>query len=192
MQETFVDYYEVLQISRNAEPETIQRVYRMLATKLHPDNLHTGDLDAFIALNEAYEILSNPESRAAYDARHDARRSEPLEVFETSDFAVGVDGEANRRLGILCLLYGRRRTDVDYPGLSLLDLEAMMATPREHLLFAAWYLREKQHVRLDDRSNLMITADGVDYVEKNLPSNGILYRLLKAGSNAQAEPMAEV
>ena len=37
------DYYEVLQISSNAEPETIQRIFRMLAQRYHPDNKDTGD-----------------------------------------------------------------------------------------------------------------------------------------------------
>src|SRR4051812_13398865 len=39
----FVDYYELLQISPNAEPETIHRVYKMLAQRYHPDNPETGD-----------------------------------------------------------------------------------------------------------------------------------------------------
>lgn len=188
MPEDFVDYYETMQISPNAEPDTIHRVYRMLATKLHPDNPRTGDLKMFVRLNEAYQVLSDPQQRKAYDSEHDQRKSQPIEVFETNAFVMGVDGEANRRLGILCLLYNRRRADGDNPGLSLLELEALMSTPREHLLFASWYLREKQLVRMDERSNLQITAEGVDHVEKNLPSNEMLYRLLKTGSSAQAEP----
>ena len=188
MEESFVDLYEVMQISPNAEPETVQRVYRMLATKLHPDNTETGDLNAFVLLNQAYETLSNPETRAAYDVEYTTRRTEPLKIFDTREFAIGLDGEANRRLGILCLLYGRRRADGDNPGVSVLELEALMGTPREHLLFATWYLREKQFVRLDDRSSLLITAEGVDHVEQNLRSNRVVYRLLKEGTNAQMKP----
>ena len=41
--QAFVDYYEVLQISQNAELETIKRVFKMLAVRLHPDNPATGD-----------------------------------------------------------------------------------------------------------------------------------------------------
>jgi len=43
--------------------------------------------------------------RAAYDASYAARNSEPISLFELKEFAAGVDGEANRRMGILCLLY---------------------------------------------------------------------------------------
>ena len=188
MEDIFVDLYEVMQINRNAEPETVQRVFRMLASKLHPDNTRTGDLDAFVKLNQAYEILSNPETRAVYDIEHETRRSEPLKIFDTREFAAGFDGESNRRVGVLCLLYGRRRADGDNPGVSLLELEALMGTPREHLLFTTWYLREKEFVRLDDRSSLLITAEGVDHVEKHLQSNQVVYRLLKEGTNAQMTP----
>jgi curved DNA-binding protein CbpA len=186
MGDTFVDHYEVMQISPNAEPETIHRVFRMLATKLHPDNPETGSLDSFIVLNRAYEVLSDPEQRTAYDADYAAKRCEPLKIFDTRDFAMGLDGEPNRRLGILCLLYGRRRADADNPGVSLLELESLMGTPREHLLFASWYLREKQLVRLDERSSLLITAEGVDFVEKNLTSNTVIYRLLKEATKSHA------
>ena len=43
-----VDYYEFLQISRNADPDTIRRVYRFLAARFHPDNPETGDSDKFM------------------------------------------------------------------------------------------------------------------------------------------------
>jgi DnaJ-domain-containing protein 1 len=47
------DFYELLQISPNAEPETIHRVYRLLAQRHHPDNSQTGDAARFRALVEA-------------------------------------------------------------------------------------------------------------------------------------------
>ena len=56
----FIDYYELLQISPNAELETIQRVYKMLATRYHPDNPETADQDRFVPLTHAYETLSDP------------------------------------------------------------------------------------------------------------------------------------
>ncbi|MEJ5370304.1 MAG: J domain-containing protein, partial [Bryobacteraceae bacterium] len=64
----FVDYYELLQISPNAEPETITRVYRILAARFHPDNPHTGDAEKFQLLRKAYQVLSDPQRRAEYDA----------------------------------------------------------------------------------------------------------------------------
>lgn len=186
MADDFVDYYELMQVSPHAELETIQRVFRLLASRYHPDNPETGDLAKFIGLNSAYEVLSNHETRAGYDLDWTLRRGEPMKVFELKEFASGIDGEANRRMGLLCLLYNRRRTDLQEPGLSILDLEALMAFPREHLLFTIWYLKEKNLATQDDKSSYVITAEGVDYVESHLPKHNVLYKLLKAAENGTA------
>jgi hypothetical protein len=62
-----LDCYEAMQLSPNADAETISRVYRLLAARYHPDNRETGDSEKFIRLSEAYQILSDPEKRARYD-----------------------------------------------------------------------------------------------------------------------------
>lgn len=64
----FRDYYEVLGVSRNAGQEEIQRAYRKLARKYHPDvNKEPGAEEKFKEINEAYEVLRDPEKRAKYD-----------------------------------------------------------------------------------------------------------------------------
>jgi curved DNA-binding protein len=194
--EPFIDFYELMQISPRAEMETIQRVYRMLASRYHPDNPQTGDADRFLKLTQAYQILVNRETRAAYDLSYQLRNAQPLSVFELKEFAAGIDGEANRRMGILCLLYNRRRSDPDNAGMSILDLENLMSFPREHLMFTLWYLKESQLIRQDESTNFVIAGQGVDYVEKNLPSNTILYHLIKAAEvgnvdRSEAEPDQE-
>ena len=179
--EEFVDYYELMQISPHAEPATLQRVYRMLAARYHPDNPETGDTDKFVALQKAYAVLSDPAARAEYDQKAEKQEAAPLPIFEMKEFVIGIDAEVHRRLGALCLLYTRRKNDPDSPGLSVLDLETRMALPREHLEFTIWYLRDKGFVRRDDTSNdILITGEGVDFVEKNLPVNQIVRKLLKA------------
>ena len=62
-----IDYYEVLQVSPNADPDTIHRIYRLMAQRFHPDNQETGDDTRFRAIHEAYTILSDPQKRAGYD-----------------------------------------------------------------------------------------------------------------------------
>ena len=176
----FVDYYELLQISPNAEIETVHRVFRMLATRFHPDNSETGDTDKFLALNKAYETLSDPKARGEYDALYTHRTVEPNELFELKEFSLGIDAEANRRMGILCLLYNRRRSNPEDPGLSILEFESMMTFPREHLMFTVWYLKEQNFIRQDDKSDYVISSGGVDYVEANLTKNKLAYRLLNS------------
>jgi hypothetical protein len=62
-----LDCYEVMQLNRHADRQTISRVYRMLAARYHPDNRETGNSEKFLRLSEAYQILSDPEKRARYD-----------------------------------------------------------------------------------------------------------------------------
>ena len=71
-----LDYYEVLQVSSNAEPDTIQRVYRLLAQRFHPDNRDSGNDARFREIHEAYTVLSDPEKRARYDIHYQQRRQE--------------------------------------------------------------------------------------------------------------------
>jgi len=62
------DYYKILQVDPDAEPEVIGAVYRRLAAKYHPDVNRSPDAERRMkALNEAYEVLSSPQKRAQYD-----------------------------------------------------------------------------------------------------------------------------
>jgi len=185
----FVDYYELLRVSPGAEIESIQRVHRALAARYHPDNLETGDLERFLRVNEAFKVLSEPEQRKTYDANYKVRKENPMPIFLTKEFTEGVDGEINRRVGLLCLLYTQRRTNQLNPALSVLEIEQVMFIPREHLYFTVWYLKAKRCIQQDDRSSLMITAEGIDFLEANLPQHKAMYKMLEAadaGSSRQS------
>jgi curved DNA-binding protein len=64
----FKDYYEIMGVKREATQEEIKRAYRKLARKYHPDvSKESGAEEKFKELGEAYEVLKDPEKRAAYD-----------------------------------------------------------------------------------------------------------------------------
>src|SRR6202050_3931657 len=174
-----VNYYDLFQINPRAELETIERVYRLLAARYHPDNQNTADRKRFRVLSEAYAVLRDPVKRKEYDRQFEVRQAQPLPIFLGKEFTEGIDSEAKIRIGVLCLLYSKRRANPDFAALSLLDMENIMAFPRERLLFALWYLRAKRFVVQDDRSSFIISAEGVDYLESQLPTNQILYKIFR-------------
>jgi curved DNA-binding protein CbpA len=179
---TETDFYETLQISPNADPETIHRVHRIMAARFHPDNPETGDLEKFLVMRAAYQVLSDPVRRREYDMARQLEAARPDPIFALKDFVIGIDAEKNRRLGVLSLLYNQRRGDTEHPGVQMLELEKRMAIPREHLEFTIWYLRSKKFIAVDDTSAYTLTALGADYVEENAPTNPLLEQLLRQRS----------
>lgn len=176
------NYYEFLQISPNAESDTIHRVYRFLAVRFHPDNPDTGDAEKFLLLKQAYDVLSDPARRCAYDV--DCQKADPEEVplSTTIDFMDSIEGEFNRRLAVLALLYFRRRSTPESPEVSLIEVESRMGFPRDYLEFTTWYLQKKGFITRADNSAFTLTAAGVDFVETQRVRIPILNKLLTNGS----------
>ena len=166
-----VDYYEVLQVSESAEPETVNRVYRLLAQRYHPDNQESGNEARFREITEAYHILSSPEKRAQYDATYQQRRKDRWRLVSAgpqseNDFEM----EQVARLTVLEALYTKRRVEPQNPGSYLLELEKMLGRPREHLEFTIWFLNQKKLINTDD-ARMYLTADGAEYLEETYRSN---------------------
>jgi curved DNA-binding protein CbpA len=185
------DHYEVLQISKNADADTIQRVFRLLARRFHPDNPTTGNEARFRQIHEAYLVLSDPEKRAAYDVRHETLRQERWRFVQTgppsdNDFAL----EQHVRWLVLEILYSRRRTEPERTGMSYLELSQLLGRPREHMEFTIWYLIHRGFVSRGDQSSLNITVDGVDFLETNPRMN--LQRLRLAERHPQTYSYGDV
>ena len=161
-----VDHYEVLELCRNANPDTIQRVSRILAKRYHPDNIETGNAELFREVMEAARVLSNPELRAAYDAQLAVQSQNRFKIFETWQTSRGVEAEKRKRKGILALLYGRRLTDPQHPSLALRDLEELLDCPREHLEFSLWFLKESKWIKRAENGRYEITCQGVLIAEE--------------------------
>ena len=96
----FRDYYATLGVDRDATPEQVKRAFRRLARKYHPD-LNAGDRDAeerFKAVNEAYEVLGNADTRRKYDELgadwklYEHARAAGRDPFVQDPFAGGAPG----------------------------------------------------------------------------------------------------
>jgi len=129
------DYYEVLGVSRSATREEIKKAYRRLARQYHPDVSDAPDAEArFKEINEAYEVLSDPEKRATYDRfghagpggvgfGFDFGFRDPFEIFEEV-FGRGFGFRTSTRRG------PRRGADLRY-DLHLTFEEAVFGCEKE-------------------------------------------------------------
>jgi len=162
------DYYEILRVGPQADEDTIDRVYGTLADRFHPDNPRTGDPETFLRLREAYETLSDPAKRAEYNGLRQYTKGAARFWLRGREFFDGVKGGQNRRLAVLCLLYRKRISTHESPGLTILDLERLTGCTREELTYALWYLCEKRWSTIGEFTAYSITADGFDVVESKL------------------------
>ena len=161
------DYYEDLQISPNADMEMIERVFRILAKRYHPDNAETGNTEKFNVLYKAYQVLSDPEKRAAFDAKYEQMRTERWKIVEEASQSDGFEQDERIRQGVLSLLYVARRQDALNPGMGIMEFEKVLGCPQHHMEFHLWYLKEKGWIVRTDTGGYAITADGVDKMAKN-------------------------
>jgi hypothetical protein len=164
--DAFVDYYELLQVSANADDDTIHRVFRHLAKKHHPDVPERGNRALFDRLVEAHRTLTDPETRAAYDAKYQRYWNQTWKVVSDAADGVGVLDDAEIRERILSLFYAQRRRSPRQPGMGEMEVSRLVGCPPDHVDFHLWYLREKGWIQRLDNGMLAVTADGVDEVER--------------------------
>lgn len=201
-EQTFVDHYEVLQVSQNADAETVERVYRLLAKRYHPDNASSGDETRFREVREAFEVLSDPERRARFDVRYDDQTGARWRIFSQEE-ALN-DHQRDQRIfhGVLSLLYAARRRDPQTGGLGAMHLEETLGVPREHLEFPMWYLKQRGLVETLPSGMYAITIAGIDWLghdDRSVPDNRLLPKATVAtptengahanANGAHADPM---
>jgi curved DNA-binding protein CbpA len=177
-----LDYYEFLQISPHADSDTIHRVYKFLAARFHPDNPESGDPEKFFLLKGAYDVLSDPDRRSAYDADYKPEHTAQSPLSDSVDFMDHMQGELNRRLAVLAVLYYQRRANPFAPEVSLAEVEERMGFPRDYLDFTMWYLSRKGYITRADNSDFTLTVEGVDFVESQRVSMPVLNKLLTNGN----------
>lgn len=174
------NHYEILELSANANQDTIERMFRYLATKHHPDS--GGDKEVFSTLLKAFEILRDPAARSAYDATLQQQKQENKKLVEHAREA-GPDAVVRHQL--LQLFYARRRHAVGSPALGSMTIEKEMDISEEMLNFHLWFFREKGWIKREEDGGLAITAAGVERVEA-----GEMRAKKQARINAQQDTIA--
>ena len=163
----FVDYYELLQLSPNADADTIERIFRHHAKKSHPDNAETADNERFQQIVDAHRTLGDPETRAGYDAKYQNYWNSKWKLASEAGDGSAFGDDQKTRERLLSLLYIQRRRNLKSPGLGELDVARLLCTPFELVEFHLWYLKAKGWVERLETGQLAITSLGVDQVEQN-------------------------
>jgi len=184
----FQDHYKVLEIDPKSNLEAIQKAYGKLAQKYHPNNTQSGDQTKFDAVNLAYEVLSDSGLRTEFDKLRSGGEEKTEFNFSGLGFFAALGHETALRAAVLCILYDRRRLKPFTPGLSMRRVEAILETTSEGLNFALWYLKQRNLVTSDDKSNLLITVEGMDYLESNPPTPESIMPLIRAIGLAKLQP----
>jgi curved DNA-binding protein len=179
----YKDYYQTMGVARDASADDIKRAYRRLARKYHPDVSKEKDAEArFKELGEAYEVLRDPEKRAAYDALGTRRPGEDFRPPPEWEFDYGarVDPDAHSDFfeQLFGGLGGRRRGSfrsrgVDTAGQVEVTLEEAYSGTERRLTL--------QRVAVDERGqpqpatqqlNVRIPAGVVDGQQVRVPAQG--------------------
>ena len=172
------DLYEILEISPNASQKTIERMYRYLAQRYHPDREGTGDADQFDRVVKAYSTLKDPENRAAYDSHRKSNVDYQWSLVEEAGDNHNFEKDNLIQERILSVLYTKRKRDARQPGLGNFELEQSTGCPHEMLEFHLWYLKDKGWIMRMEDGSVAITADGVDQSLSRHQHNGTQNKLI--------------
>jgi curved DNA-binding protein CbpA len=180
----FVDCYEILEISPNADSGAIERMFRYHAQRYHPDNRDTGDRLRFDEIVEAHSTLRDPIKRAQYDIRHKNHSGFRWRLAEEAGGSKGTVRDVDVQAKILSILHVKRRQNVSDPGIGDLELERLLGCPAEQLMFHIWYLKEKGWIGRTENGMLAITVEGVDRAHSEHDRKTISKKLLSDHSGS--------
>ena len=119
--------------------------------------------------------------RAEYDALCRQEAVEPSPLSNSVDFLDSVEGEMNRRVAVLAVLYFKRRANPRFPEVSLAEIERRMGFPRDYLDFTTWYLVKKCFISKADNSDFSLTSEGVVFIDTQRSNLPVLNNLLTVG-----------
>ena len=107
------------------------------------------------------------------------------------DFFDSLERQYSQRAAIMSILYDRRQKKPYRPSLSVRNLDNMIDMSPDEMSFALWYLKQRGLVRSDDKSNLQITVDGMDFLEARQPAAETVLPFIKASAVAPSAKPAK-
>ncbi|MBK7837185.1 MAG: J domain-containing protein [Candidatus Obscuribacter sp.] len=187
-----LNYYDLLQVNRDAHGTIIRYAYRFLAAMYHPDNAETGDAEKFRIITDAWRTLSDEGKRAAYDMSLGAQQQSGQQqagaagsAQQPANFSsragmpkmptTGVAfNETEMRIAMLQILYTQRKKKCSTGGASAkMMMDILNTDDMAEMEFNLWYLREKGLIEMGERL-FMISMKGVDYLIDSLSKTQIL------------------
>ena len=187
----FSNPYVVFGIERTASNDAIHKRYQELVKLFHPQKGESPDAEQFKAINDAYEVLTDPYGRKTLDDMLDGpQQDKSAPVFLVEEIVSSLPDQIGRRSTILAVLYDRRRQKPNRPGVSFRNLEMMLGWTPDQLELTLWYLKQRELVTADDKSNLLVTANGMDYMENHTPTLEAVMKYIKPKA-AEAETAEE-
>lgn len=165
--QSFIDYYDILEVSPDCDAKILESAYHHLAKKYHPDHTRSADTRKFNAVIEAYKVLRDHEQRAKYNHIYSQNmgysfKSSSIDEIEIGETSALNDADAHAK--ILMHLYKKRREDAQKAGVVGYYLQDLLNCSDEHFEFHKWYLKEKGFIVLTEQGTLAITIEGVDHV----------------------------
>ncbi|MBI1356663.1 MAG: DnaJ domain-containing protein [Acidobacteria bacterium] len=185
----FVDYYEFLMVSPQADRAMVEWAVRLMLTRYGKKNEQQSDPEKYELVKEAYRTLADPKRRAAYDKereQHLAQARGPQGGSSGNVLPVRLEGEpldpatvqvelnagiedvlTQKRLrqAIMSTLYDVMITRPRNPELGRAEIARAIQVRIDETEFAIWYLRERELLRTTNQGLYAITTDGVDWVE---------------------------
>ena len=183
----FQDHYAVLGIDPKSNNDAIQKAYMDLAAKCNPRGGAKPDKEKFEAVSLAFEVLLDPAARASFDSLRPGAAQDDAPQFSGLGFFSAGAGEVLRRRVVLTVMYDRVRHKTNRPGLSMRQLELMLTLPMEQLQFVVWYLKARGYASQDDKSNIQITVEGMDYLDSNFPSAEEIMPFIRATAKQEVQ-----
>lgn len=182
----FQDHYKILGVEPKATPDIIQLAFNALADIYNVETGTDPDSQKFDEINLAQEVLLEPTARKMFDAVRGGDDERDIS-FTGMDFFNGMQDEFDRRMTLLCVLYDVRCQNPRVPLITMRQLEKIVDMTEVQIELALWYVKTLGFVSVDDKSKMLITAQGMDYLQANAPDPLSIWRFLKNPSGPKPE-----